>query len=250
MGFLCELNMTQSTLVIQAYRKSIEERYSYNNIKQFSVLDHLPKEKIEELKHFFLEQVYPPFEKREKRDKSLEALLGILKSPLKILSLGKLLFKSIGTLGRNFNQALGGAKKTISVYFSSIEIEKEMEKYSLSLGYTTKENFNIEKVLCEVPEKKLRKFHKNIFSLFAYLANENLLKKTIQIMLESQKILAQYKKLYSQREREGLAYGIQTLQKGFSLFQTLSPQEVENILEGIQLIEESWYENILKNQTP
>jgi hypothetical protein len=61
-------------LLILAYRKSLQKRYSRENLNRFQEFTSIDQATVDRLTSYFLELLYPELEERIKLDQAFEAL--------------------------------------------------------------------------------------------------------------------------------------------------------------------------------
>ncbi|MFP4385561.1 MAG: hypothetical protein ACLFSE_16065, partial [Spirochaetia bacterium] len=127
--------------MVTKFHSLIEKRYSRNQLLQIprirekGLMSGIEQEDIDRIVALFKEVMYPPVEEREERDKSMDVLTDILKSPVKLIHYLPRMPKIIARYGR-FWKAIHAGIDVISAYKTSADIENK------TLGY-------IENVLSE-----------------------------------------------------------------------------------------------------
>ncbi|MEQ9365406.1 MAG: hypothetical protein RIF32_14260 [Leptospirales bacterium] len=241
------LKLRLKAAVIEAYRGELSRRYSEENVRRFPELAAIPVDTILRLRDFFLKYIYPTPESRGVRDSSFDEMGNVLKSPRKLWPLFGTAVSSIWKLGGHIGAAIQAGLRTLEAYIESKRLEQTMIDIALAEGIAPEDFKNRDTVAGTVrliPKKKVVRFQKDMLLLFESLANVELLKSSLGILRDSRKIMAGRPKTYSERELAGLDFGLELLQGGYDLFQSLSAAEVEVVLLGIDRIEKDWYQKI------
>ncbi len=235
--------------VIEAYRGELKHRYSSENVRRFSQFEHLDQKLIDDIRNFFLEYIYPPYAKRGARDNSFEEMGNVLKSPRKLLPLFGTALTSVWKLGGHLGQAMKAGFRTLETYIESKRLEEQMIQLAQERGLEAEhvaDRESITTLVRGIPEKKVRRFQKDMVRLFESLANVELLERTLEIMADSRKIMEERPDVYTDSERAGLGYGYELLEGGFELFREMNDQEVEAVLSGVEVVEKDWYKQVMQ----
>ena len=74
--------------IIEGYRNTIYQRYQYQNIKhQYDIPESINEETVNLLRNYFLNYIYPEFNKRAELNESFKSLDNYIKHPKKLLSI-------------------------------------------------------------------------------------------------------------------------------------------------------------------
>ena len=237
--------------VVAAYREELRQRYSVQNVRRFDNLSGLREETVDELREFFLQYIYPPYDSRGMRDNSFDEMGNVLKSPRKLAPLFGTALSSIWKLGGRIGAAIQAGFRTLEAYIESKALEKTMLDVASRRGLNPEDfqsHQTVAEVVREIPEKKVKRFQKDMVLLFESLANVKLLESSLEIMQDSRKIMAERPGTYTPNELAGLDFGLELLRAGYHLFRALSQAEVRLVLDGIAAIEADWYSAVFENQ--
>ncbi len=233
--------------IVTSYRQAIDNRYQVEKLQRFKELSPLRESSIVAIRLFFLEYIYPPFHKREKRDSSLEAMSNIIKSPRKIWPLTRIAFRMANELGRNLGLAIKAGFHSMESYTKSTGLEKLMliaaQKQKLNINNFRNEDI-LKKIIASLPKEKVFQFQKEIIAFFRSITQPELLEKMITTMYISYQVMNEHQKIYSVQEIKGLSYGIEMMKATHNLFCQMKPQEISLVIQAIELVEKDWHEQI------
>jgi len=228
--------------LIDKYRELIIIRYSYEDMKKRLTLDPLlTREIIVKVRDYFLNSIYPEAPQREKLEKAFKTLGSFISKPSKIWRLLGNMALAIFKFGRLFPIALKAGLKSLQSYINAKEFEKNLLYVAnrLNLSYPlSREDFK--HCLYMIPRKDAESFMLEIFSLFNYIANEKLVKITIDIMNNVIKKMIKYPRVYEKDDIDGIVLGKTILENGYWVFHDMDQSTKKLVLEFIK-INESWF---------
>jgi hypothetical protein len=242
------LDEKEFPILIVAYRKSLVRRYSVENLKKFKDFDSIPRERIEKLISYFLEQLYPEIEKRIELDKAFTSLGNFIQSPEKLFgligSVGTIIFK----FGKQFFSAAKAGVSALKSYLKANQFEEFLfheAKFFLEQGKDLNEEINFRALVSKVNKNEAEEFRKQILSLFETLSNQKLLKKVEDVMLYVIQKMKEKPKTYAETDIRGIELGLSIIESGKSIFAELNEDSVKLILKGIDIVEKDFFENSL-----
>lgn len=231
--------------VIAAYRDHLSRRYTPQNVHRFEILADFPSQRIDEVRDFFLARMYPEADRRLKLDLAFDKLGSVLKSPRKMMPLAGTAISSVFKLGTLIPAALRAGLATFEGYIEIQRLESIMIKEAESRGI---EDLSDEKafagIIAKIPDRDVQRFRRELTRLFKSLANIPLLETTLEIMGNSIRIISARPDVYTQEELEGIQIGYELLAGGLELFRSLSPEETQLVLVGVDRIEMDWIERM------
>ncbi|TGM54598.1 hypothetical protein EHQ91_06390 [Leptospira biflexa] len=230
---------------ISLYQKSLVSRYSKENIKQYPEFLSIPEEKIQELLHFFLEYLYPTYEKRIKLDAAFDALSGFVNHPTKIWGILGNLAMSIFRFGKHFPMALKAGLSALHSYVTAHSFEEELV-LALDKQMDPKEFLDapdaMEKLLSTVEQTKADAFRKDVGALFGIFLDRELVRKIILIMEDILVKMESKSSVYTVDDKNGISLGISILKEGRKIFDLMTKEEMSLVLQAIDKIEEGFYQ--------
>ncbi|MCE9600406.1 MAG: hypothetical protein K8S54_20780 [Spirochaetia bacterium] len=235
--------------VISAYRAHLARRYSVQNVRRFSQLASFPEEKIDILRNFFLDRMYPEADQRRILDQAFEKLGSVLKSPRKLLPLMKTAVSSIWKLGTLIPAAIKAGLATFDGYLEIRRLESMMVRYAEENNLHPDSLSNEDMfagIIAGIPERDIDRFRKDLIRLFESLANVRLLETTVEILGNSQNVMHANAELYDPEELAGVKIGYGLLTAGLDLFKILQPEEIQMLISGVDRIEMDWIESMRK----
>ncbi|MCB0755590.1 MAG: hypothetical protein H6603_06395 [Flavobacteriales bacterium] len=225
--------------VILGFRKLINDRYQFDAIKnKYDIPDTLDQERMVLYRDFFLEQVYPHPERREMLDEAFKSLDNYLTHPDKML---RIVFDSAAILfrhGSSIPKLMSAGLQAFKSFRIATGFEAKLVRKAKNSGkqppYSTED---INSFIRMLRKKEIDEFVVNTTDLLEILYDRKLVRQIIQIMSE---LIAKMKKSprsYSQTEIDGLTIGLEMLQQGNHLFESLPPKDQRRILDIIVAIE-------------
>lgn len=235
--------------IIEAYRKSLIKKYSYENISRYEEFSNIKKETVDKLISYFLELLYPEHEVRLKLDNAFDSLAGFVNSPPKFIALLGNIGYAIFKFGRHLTSAIRAGIAALTSYLIAHRFEKDLlingkELIQEGIDITKEENFEI--LISKIPREEAEKFRHDIVRLFSALSNTELLEKIIEIMEHVIEKMEKRPRVYSKSEVDGIKMGMDIINKGKEVFYELKHEEIKLILKGIDTIEKDFFEDILK----
>ncbi|MDZ4860333.1 MAG: hypothetical protein SGI88_15255 [Candidatus Hydrogenedentes bacterium] len=233
--------------IIDVFREQIRQRYLAENCRRFPELDAISNAKLDALRDFFLECIYPASKDRDRLDDAFDRMGEIIRSPKRMVPLMSMAFKSVWKLGRMFPSAVSAGKNTLEAYIETRKLEDTL------LAYATKHKLPPESIgdhdimvrmVASLPETEMTSFRDETLKLFHHLSNVKLLEATVEIMRNSKGLMESRPDLYHEEELAGFALGHEVLTRGLALFRSLDPAEFPIIIRGIEVVEIDWYHRI------
>ncbi|TGM43200.1 hypothetical protein EHQ75_03145 [Leptospira levettii] len=230
---------------IQLYQKSLVIRYSKDNLQNYPEFHSISEKTIQELLTFFLEYLYPSYEKRKKLDAAFDALSGFVNHPSKIWGILGNLAMSIFRFGKHFPMALKAGMSALHSYVTAHSFEEELVM-ALDAQENPKEflesNFAMEKLISFVEKEKADAFRKDVCSLFSIFSDKELVRKIILIMEDILLKMESKQSLYTENDKNGISLGVSILKEGQKIFDLLTRQEMDLVLQAIDKIEMEFYQ--------
>lgn len=233
------------SVLIEAYRKSLVRRYSKENISQFPELANFDRKIIDKLISYFLELLYPPYETRKELDNAFHSLGSFVNSPAKFFGIMGNLGYAVIKFGKLLLQGIQAGVAALRSYIAAYRFESELYKNALpylekGIDISDEKIFN--SLIGKIPEKEATAFRHQVVKLFEILANKKLLEKIQEIMLHVIEKMEQRPDLYSTSEIRGIQMGFNIIDRGKVLFDELTPEQIQIVLKGIDIIEKDFYE--------
>jgi hypothetical protein len=230
--------------VIQAYQNSLKKRYSEEALNSYPQFRSIPRKTIEHLIQFFLDALYPKFDKRVELDAAFRSLGGFVHQPAKLWGILGNLAASLFKFGKHFPAALKAGLAALHAYVTAHQFEeiliRETDAESLIADPFAKEEGFI-KILARIPQKDADAFRADIGKLFRIFTDKILVDKIILIMEDVLRKMQTKGKLYTEADHNAIRLGIEILKQGRFIFDELSMSEMLLIIEAIDTIEKDFF---------
>ncbi len=225
--------------IIDGYRDTIRERYQYQNIKRhYTIPESINEETVALLRSFFLDYIYPDFEKRSELDEAFKSLDEYIKQPQKLVRIVVDTSRLIFRYGRHLPKVLHTGLKALKSFRAAAKFEtifvEEAIKNHIEPPYDLPK---INRLINLLPRQEIEDFIETSQSLFETLHNKALIKKIIEIIEYVIFVMRKKEKSYSPGQIKGLEFGLEVLTEGNSLFNTLTERDQELLIALITRIE-------------
>ncbi len=221
--------------IINKFREMVGKRYDRAQLKErFDIPDTITEEMVDEIKHFFLDSIYPEATKRKELEEAFAGLGSYVRSPRKIWGLLGNMTSAIFKFGRQFPTALRAGMTAMEAFVGAKNFEAEMVTYSHSLEYDlpiSDEAF--EKTMARLPKEDIENFIKDVKKLFGVMTNTKLLTKTMGILDNVAATMERKTNLYPQKEVDGIKLGRSIMQGGYDLFSKYDEDTKQLMVEVI-----------------
>lgn len=232
--------------LIEKYREVVRLRYDYKKVKKERKLpDDITKDIVDTLRSYFLESLYPEPAKREKLDAAFEELQNYVLHPGRIADLLGNIGSAIFRFGFQFPMAVKSGISALEVHTAAKHFENSLLSGAHENNFTvpiTDEQFFT--CLRSIPKPQLEKFINEVGGLFHSFSNTELLAKTVAIMDDVLARMRAKEGVYSHTEIEAIEIGKDIIQKGHDLFENLTEEQKQNILELITANEREFLESV------
>jgi len=234
---------------IIGHRILINERYQYQTlIKNYKLPVWLTEERIDDLRNYFLEFVYPSIERRAELDDAFESLDNHIRNPQHLLQIfldsGSLIFK----YGRQLPKILMAGLKAMTSFKSASRLERKMaevaEKENTPFPYSSK---TIEYLMSKISRKYIDDLLDSTTSLYEILNDQKLVDKIISVVNSLIDKMAAKRNVYSDSEIRGIELGRDIILGSKNLFYQFPKEERDQLIMIIQDIERDAVEIIYKS---
>ncbi len=252
-----EVKAETKAAVIAAYRRSLERRYQIASVRAIPQLaEHgalLSDELIARVRDFFLLHLYPPAETRQVLDDAFDRMKDVMTSPRRMFAL-------LGTAGRSLFRLGSMIPSAISAGLHTLEAVAEIRKLEGTLAARAErdgiapgrigEDPVFAELVRSLPEKEVVRFRAEMNKLFRHLSNIRLLEATIDILRDSRDRMQERGDLFTEAELSGISLGIDVMEAGVALYREVSPEQIDALHAGVNLIEEHWYDQMVGRVAP
>lgn len=238
--------------LISGYRKLVDQRYQYDELKQ---LHHIPssitKKKVEELKTYFLEYIYPEYSTRQVLNEAFDSLDGHIKHPEHLL---RLLIDSSAIIfryGRSLPKILRAGIKALQSFRKATKFEKILIKTAKNNQIRIPfDEAKIKMLVATLSDKEIEDFIKDGQDLFQVILDRPLVEKILKIMDTLIAKMLKRPNVYAQAEVEGLRMGYKIIEGGYSLLEGIPTSEQTQLLDLIVNIERDAFNKIKQEVKP
>lgn len=235
----------RNELIIK-YRQSIAERYDFDKLKDDPKLPKgFTREIIDELRDFFLENLYSAPKQREKLDAAFKQLETYVAHPTKIWGLLGNMVSAIFEFGTHFPAAIKIGLSSLRTHTSARQFEEMLLKGAEDKGYTapmTEEQFY--DAMATIPIENLHSFVKDLVELFGAITDEVMLHKTISILNGVLTRMKEKKNVYGKADIDAIQLGVDILTKGDNLLSKLTPKMKTDLINYVSQLELQFIENL------
>lgn len=228
--------------LIDLFRKSIEERYQFEDMQNRFELNEVFDEALAtEVREFFLENIYPPLKEREKIERSMNNIGKYLKDPSKLKLLVGNMTRAIFTFGRHLPMAIQAAYNSFETFNSAMQLEKQLLAQSKKNEFEMPlidEEFNT--CILGIDQSQIEKFMTKVMALFEAITNKKLIDKTIGMLTQLAEKMEQLPEHFPKEDVEALYFGKSILEQGDAIFDRYDEQTNKELIATIQK-NEDWY---------
>lgn len=225
--------------VIEGYRNTVAERYQYQRIKDnYEIPETVDKETVDAIRAYFLNYIYPDFEKRAELNDAFESLDNYIKQPEKLLKILKDSFKLIFSHGRHLPKILFAGLKALKSFTAASKFEESLVNEAVKSEVQAPFDSNkINGLIAQLSRKEIDDFIEASESLFETLHDRVLVQKIKEILGQLVSIMQHNPTAYAPSEVKGLEIGLEMITEGDALFNKLSKEDQRNALRLIIDIE-------------
>jgi hypothetical protein len=178
------MNVELKNHLIEKYRESIKARYDFDVVKKDKKFPRVfTREMVDELRDFFLQNLYSPPAHREQLDAAFKQLETYIAHPTKVWGLLGNLASAVFQFGFHFPAALRTGMSALQTHTTARHFEDMLLQAAADRNYTvplTEEQFK--ECLSSLDGELLQQFVGQLTELFMAITDTSLLEKTIQIL--------------------------------------------------------------------
>lgn len=225
--------------IIEGYRNTIAQRYQYDKIKSnYDIPESINETKVTQLRTYFLNYIYPPYEEREVLNNAFKSLDIYTKQPQKLVRIAVDAAKLVFKYGRHLPKILSAGLQAMTTFKAATTFEKNLiEAASKNNKQPPFQENDIDQLIALLSRDAIEDFIESSQALFELLHDRVLIKKIKEVI--SYLILAMKKNTstYSHNQIKGLELGLELIVEGDKLFTSLSKNEQQLLLDTIIKIE-------------
>lgn len=235
--------------VIEGYRLVIHSRYDYDRLqKHLELPNTFGKEKLEALRNYFLQSIYPPVDQREHLNDAFQHLERHIANPKYLLNILKDSFGIVLRYGVHLPKMLKTGLKALRSFQTVSNFEKTLATNVKRSGFEAPlSSDDIDKLIRQLPKQAVFEFIDDSLVLFETLHDRILIKRVISIIDHLILKMQSKPEVYPIEDAEALLLGRNLIVEGDSLFETLTSQEQKLLFEMIEQVERKEMQRIFDN---
>jgi len=221
--------------IIVGYRAIIKDKYAYETLSRREDIPEAYTEEVSiKIKNYFLNYSYPEPKKRQELNEAFQSLDHYLKNPEKLLRLLVDSASIVFRYGKHLPKILSAGIKALKAFRRASKLEEAL--ISKALDSNKKTPFSSEEIhqfIGELSKEQLDAYVKSIYSLFDILCDTALMikiKKILELLIQKMK---DRPKVYTVEEIGGLEIGREIIVEADGIFNELTKEEGQEILEFI-----------------
>jgi hypothetical protein len=232
--------------IIEGYRNSIYHRYQYQNIKDnYEIPESINEETVNQLRNYFLNYMYPAYNKRVELNEAFKSLDNYIKHPQKLvrilLDAAKLIFK----YGRHLPKILNSGLNAMKTFRAATNFENNLVDEAIKNKIEAPYNLSkIDALIKLLSRKEIEKFIEISQSLFEILHDRIVIEKIKEVIQYLIVVMREKEKSYSLSQIKGLEIGLEMINEGYKLFKQLTNEDQQNLVNLITEIEKDNLDHI------
>lgn len=241
--------------IVEFYREEIRKRYQLDRLRQIPEFDAISDEMLNALRDYFLDRLYPTMEVRDEMDEAFNDLGALLRSPGRLTPLIGAAITSMLRLSIHLPAVISTAIATVDALQQTRQLEQELmavaddirpelEDVIQNPKKKAKYQRTMLRLINAVPETTVRSLIDDVIRLFGSLSDVKMLSAMLSLMDRCLKVMEARSDVYTDKDRESMARGIEVLRGGHDLFAQLKPKQFPQILKGIEHVETEWYDSV------
>ena len=237
--------------IIEGYRITISDRYDYADLsKKIELPESIGVDDVNQIKAYFLDYIYPEFDKRKELNSAFESLDSYIKNPEKLLSLLKTSVQLIFRHGRHLPKILSTGLKALKSFRSGTKFEHLLVHQAIQNQIDPPyDSVKINTLISTLPKNEIDQFIIHSQSLIEVFYDQKLVSKIEEILSFLISKMKNNPKLYSENDIRGLALGHEMLSKGNDLFTSFSKKDQRYIISMIIQLEKNVLTEIFNKTT-
>jgi len=225
--------------IILTYRNMISDRYTFEDVSsKYDIPSSFTEEKLEELKSYFLDHIYPSPAVREEIDEAFKTLQGYTSNPSQLINLLKDSSSLVFTMGWQLPKILKAGLNALGSFKTATDLEDRLidkvKDSGLHAPYSTED---INGLLSVLPISLIEDFIDDTLKLFKILEDSKLVSRILKVVNTLIDKMKSKPDVYDRTEIRAIELGRNIIHAGDQLFSSLTKYEQKNLFELIAEIE-------------
>lgn len=236
--------------LIEGYRNLIHQRYQYQNIiHKYDVPEAIDEATVNRIRDYFLNYIYPDYDKRVELNEAFESLDTYIKRPEKLF---RMLLDSIRLFfkyGTHIPKILNTGLKALKSFRAASGFENHLAE--MAIKHEVSPPFDKDKIndlLRHLSREEIEQFIETSESLLFVFRDKKLIQEIVEILSYLIKRMKEKKNLYSENEIKGIELGLEMLMKGDALFNQFSFNHQQLLIQLIIKTERSILDNVFEGE--
>ena len=236
--------------IIEGYRNTISQRYQYKNINsKYEIPESITEETVNSIRDYFLNYIYPDFEKRAELNEAFQSLDNYTKHPEKLIRVLVDSVRLIFSHGRHLPKILKSGLKAMNTFKAATNFENNLVDEAIKNKITAPYSLSkINSLIKLLSLKEIQQFIDSSISLFEILHDQTLFEKIKEVIHTLINIMKKKNESYSINEIRGLEIGLEMLNEGNALFNKLTTEDQKIFVPFIVQIEQDTLDNIFSEK--
>ena len=232
--------------IILAYRSMINDRYTYDVVaSSYEVPDSFTEEKLDQLKSYFLDHIYPSPDVREEIDEAFKTLQGYTSNPAQLINLLKDSTSLVFTMGWQLPKILKAGLSALGSFKTATDLEDRLIDQVNLAGLAPPYSFDqINELLAYLPISTIEDFIDDTLKLFQILKDRKLVSRILKVVNTLIEKMRSKPNIYEGREIRAVELGRNIIAAGDQLFASLTKDEQKVLFGLIAAIERDQIQKI------
>ena len=232
--------------IIDGYRNTIFQRYQYQNIKdKYGIPDSINEETVNQLRSYFLNYIYPEYDRREELNEAFKSLDNYIQHPQTLLRILLDAAKLIFHYGIHLPRILNSGLKAMKSYRAASNFENnlvdEAIKHKIEGPFDQSKINTLIKLLSRNEIEKFIEVSQSLFEILNDRIQVKKIKEIIQYLIID---MRKKEESYTVSQIRGLEIGLEMLNVGDELFNGLTKDDQQNLVQLIIKIEKDMLDQI------
>lgn len=225
--------------IINGYRAIITDRYQLVYLSvHYDIPVDVGQDQLDQLRNYFLDNIYPPYSKRQELNKAFQSLDNHIKHPSHIM---KIILDSSGLLfkyGFKLPAILKAGIRALKSFRTASRFEQQLVDAAIASELQPPfSQTDVKALIAQLPEEDIEDFMHQGEELFKTIYDTALVQSIIKILDSLISKMEKRPNVYAPEEVNGFKIGQSIITHGFALFENLPRAQQAILLDKIIEIE-------------